>query len=284
MSIELEGHKQTTIIEGWIVNGQAARVAVSRSIPYYSSISMESVLTAADSTAIVTISDDMGNSEQLKRGMDLQNILRGDWGHLYIAGQLYIGSTIIGQAGHTYYLTVESNNQTYTAYTSIPNAVPQVDSLTFVRFPGDTTATLRLYWTDNPSTYDCYRFFVKIKGLDMFFKSVSMGCFDDLLFNGNHLAYEMLREPQTNMSYTSMSEKEREDFYRVYYKVGDTVYVRSTFSDTASYKYWWDLQTSISMGMTPFLEPSSLKTNIKGENVTGIWSGYNARYDTVIFR
>jgi hypothetical protein len=78
-----------------------------------------------------------------------------------------------------------------------------------------------------------------------------------------------------------MTREEREEFYRSTFRRGDTVIVRSTLIDVDSYKYWFTMQ--LDMGGSPMMEPGVHKTNLKGNNVTGIWSGYHARYDTIVF-
>jgi len=81
-----------------------------------------------------------------------------------------------------------------------------------------------------------------------------------------------------------MSQQQREDYYRSTFRPGDIIYIKSTLTDKATKEYWFPLQTDISMGMNPFLTPGTYPTNIEGENITGIWSGYNARYDTVEYK
>ena len=286
ISLEIPGNTPTTVIEGWIVNGRTARVIVSRSLSYYSDMNMDSLSSAVDDQAIVIVSDDMGNSEQLVSGYHVSDL--GEWGSfLGLTGKGFYGRKIRGEPGHTYYLHVETGGKTYSAQTTIALNTVQVDTLMAVfrdeNDPNDTLGSLRVYWTDDGATYDNYRFFVKIRDLDPFYHSVFTGCFDDLLFNGQTIAFEMLREPWSNLPLTGMSQQQRDDYYRRFYKKGETVYVRSTLTDKATQEYWFELQTALSLGMTPFLEPSSYKSNITGERVTGIWSGYHARYDTITF-
>jgi hypothetical protein len=147
----------------------------------------------------------------------------------------------------------------------------------------DTMATLRIYFHDPAETYDCYRFFLKLHDIDLVYSQIYTGTFDDLTFNGLTGSYEMLRSPVSNFSIPGMSQQERKDYYRSYFLKGDIIYVKSTLTDNATQKYWFPLQTDVSMGMTPFLTPGTYHTNIEGKNVTGIWSGYHARYDTIRF-
>jgi hypothetical protein len=309
ISLKIPGKEDTKIIEGWIENDKPAVVVISKSLAYFSSVTLETILASIDTTAIVKISDDMGNTEELQRqhffdgepflyhgfaffllssiGVninDLSNLTPATVQKLMnLKPFAYIGKTIKGKPGHTYNLYVESAGKVYTAQTTIPLNTVQVDSFALYKRENDTTATLRIFLTDRAETYDCYRFFLKIDNLDWHYESVHMGSFDDLTFNGLSGSYELLRSPQANIGISGMSRTAREDYYRATFKMGDTIHVRSTLTDKAAIDYWFPLQMDIMMGSNPFMTPGTYISNIKGENVTGIWSGYHARYDTVRF-
>jgi hypothetical protein len=318
ISLKIPGKEDTKIIEGCIENGKPAVVVISKSLAYFSSVSVETILAAIDTNAIVKVSDDMGNTEQLQRLLYI-DILKeyteflpdlllhhsfmyflisdiatnpvdalSDPFFLFqkLANQrhfAYIGKTIKGIPGHTYSLYVESAGKVYTAQTTIPLNTVQIDSFALYRIENDTTATLRLFGTDRAETYDCYRFFLKIDKLDWHYESIYMGAFDDLTFNGLSVSYEMLRRPQANISISGMSRAAREDYYRSTFKMGDTIHIKSALTDKAAIDYWFPLQTDIATGSNPFMTPGTYISNIKGENVTGIWSGYHTKYDTVRF-
>ncbi|MDR1458967.1 MAG: DUF4249 domain-containing protein [Bacteroidales bacterium] len=275
ISLTIPNKENTKIIEGWIENDGTPVVIISRSLSYYSTINGESLLSSVDTNAIVKVSDDMGKTEQLIRGFSNDHFLG-------VLGKAYVGNgTVKGIPGHSYTLYVESDGNIYTAQTTIPLNTVQIDSFGLFRQFTDTTASLRVFFTDRANSYDCYRFFLMIKDLDLHYSQIFSGTFDDLTFNGLSASYEMMRSPQSNLSLSGQSKEERENYYRSTFRVGDTVYVKSTLTDKATQEYWFPLQTDISMGMNPFLTPGTYPTNIQGENVSGIWSGYHARYDTI---
>ena len=308
ISLKIPGKENTKVIEGWIENDMPATVVVSQSLSYFSSVGLETILSSIDTNAIVRISDDMGNTEQLERPLyaDLllyypnpERILEHSFAYflapgiitmdtmalLKMGGQTtyaYLGKTIKGVPGHTYSLYVESAGKVYTAQTKIPLNTVQVDSFAFYKRGNDTTASLRIFLTDN-AEYNCYRFFLKIENLDWHYEQIYMGAFDNLTFSGKSASYEMLRRPQANVGITGMSSGAREDYYRAMFRRGDVIHIRSTLTDKAAIDYWFPLQTDIATGGNPFMTPGTYISNISGENVTGIWSGYHARYDTVKF-
>ncbi len=279
ISMKLPGKENTKIIEGWIENDKNPIVIVSNSISYYSTIGIEEILSAVDRDAKVYVTDEVGNTEQLTLGVSFE--------HIYgVLGAAYVGQTLKGEAGKEYTLYVEDKDgRVFTAKTRIPQQEILIDSIFFPINNGlyDTTCPIRMMFQDRPETYDCYRFFCKIKNLDITYSPVRLGTFDDLTFNGKPITYELSRAPLSNFNFSDMTDSVREDYSRSYFKAGDTIVLRSTLTDTATLKYWFPLQVDIFLGMNPFMVSGTYPTNIIGENVTGIWSGYHARYDTLIF-
>ena len=308
ISVKIPGMENTKVIEGWIENDRPATVVISHSLAYFSSVSVETILASIDTNAIVKISDDMGNTEQLERPLYTdfimnypypERILEHCFAYFLAPGIItmdttallklssqktyaYVGKTIKGVPGRTYTLHVESGGKIYSAKTTIPHNTVQVDSFAFYRRSNDTTASLRIFVTDN-AELNYYRFFLKIDNLDWHYEQIYMGAFDNLTFSGKSASYEMLRRPQANIGIAGMSRDAREDYYRAMFRMGDVIHIRSTMTDKATIDYWFPLQTDIATGSNPFMTPGTYITNIVGENVAGIWSGYHARYDTVRF-
>lgn len=278
ISLTIPHHENPLVIEGWIDNDQAATVIVSHSLSYYSEITLAIILQSIDTTAQIIVSDDEGNSENLSMGFSPN--------HFYgLLGKAYVGKNIKGKIGHSYHLTVKIKDKVYTATTTIPTTPVLLDTLYFnKKSEKDTTATIRILFTDKADELNYYRFFTQIKDLDMTFSQVSIGVFDDLTFNGLTLNFELIRAPVSNIMTANMTQEEYENYYRISFRPGDIVYIKSTTIDEKTQKYWSSLQSELSAGQNPFVTPGNHPSNIKGENVTGIWSGYNVRYDTLIFK
>ena len=276
--IQLPKLEQTTIIEGWIETGKTATVVISLSRPYYSKTTVDSILSSIQTNAQVTISDsNTGESEQLHLGTTSE--------HIYgILGRAYIGSTIKGVAGHTYQLHIENNGKIYDATTRIPAHTVQIDSMYFNR-PHSEESFIRILFTDPADEFNCYRFMTKVKDDDPVFTQVGIGTFDDITFNGLQLNFELTRMPYSNIIsiyYDNLDDVKSSAMY----PKGSTIYVKSCAIDEATKNFWFALQIDLSMGSNLFTTPGTYRTNIKelnGGSVTGIWSGYNARYDTLEF-
>ena len=289
ISMKLPEKAGTTVIEGWIENGKTPIVAISRSMSYYSTIDLNTIFNSVDMAATVIVTDDMGNSETLRLGISTEHIFG-------MLGSVYVGKTLKGIPGHTYNLYVKTaDGEEYTAQTYIPENTVQIDSMAFlINNPAiDTALPIRIYISDNPSTYDCYRIFTNVSNLKIQWSPFMQGfkyyysaveCYDDLTFNGQQIAFELYRTPVSNVSLTAMSRDERREFYRSTYRPGDTVLIRSALTDIHTYKYWFAVQLDLmSGGMNPMVVPGHYKTNLIGKNATGIWSGYHTRYDTIVF-
>lgn len=139
VDLNYKGNKSIIIIEGNITNEAG---------PYYVKVTKSVNLTDTGSyptinDAIVTISDDAGNSEFLTP--------RGNG--------TYRTNTLIGAAGRTYTLTVRVENEIYTAQSTMPQRVPfdsikvETDLIT-----GETEYSLIPVYTDPLAKGNNYRF------------------------------------------------------------------------------------------------------------------------------
>ncbi|MBQ2489433.1 MAG: hypothetical protein II525_06485, partial [Bacteroidales bacterium] len=103
---------------------------------------------------------------------------------------------------------------------------------------------------------------------------------------GKQLNFELTRMPYSNL--LGIEYKTLEDLKNAtMFKRGDVVYVKSTTTDPATKDFWFALQMDLAMTNNMIVSPGVYKTNIReseGRTVSGIWSGYHARYDTIVCR
>lgn len=277
IDIELPDHERSTVIEGWIENGKHPIVAISLSRPYYSTTSMDSILKSIQTQAKVIVTDsNTGEWEELSLGQTND--------HIYgLIGRVYVGKNLKGIPGHTYLLRIENKGKTYKASTTIPLGKVQIDSL---YFSSKGNSFVRILFTDPKDEFNCYRFMTKVKGNDPTFTQVYIGTFDDLTFNGQQLNFELTRMPYSNL--LAIEYKNLEDIKKqVMFHRGDVVYVKSAMTDEATKKFWFALQIDLSLTNNLIVSPGVYQSNIhevNGGSVSGIWSGYHARYDTLVCR
>lgn len=139
VEIKYKDNQSKVVIEGNITNETGPYfVKISKSI----SLSNTSSVTTIDN-AVVTISDDLGNTDALTA----------------IGGGFYKTSTLQGMPGRRYTLNVLADNQTYTATSTMPQSV-MFDSIKVEKLisAGETEYNLIPIYTDPNEKGNYYRF------------------------------------------------------------------------------------------------------------------------------
>ncbi len=279
IEVDIPDYDRKIVIEGRIENGSPAMVIVSRSVPYFGHIDFQTLKNDVFITdAVVTVSCD-GVSEQLR----LQYCPDSP---VYIA---YVGDTITGikgEPGKRYDLRVEIGDTVYTSSTTIVEPF-HLDSV-WLAFANeqDTTPTTRIQLHDNETTHDYYMFQLKVHGKrlhDRLWVTSFPVAFDDATFNGQTVNYEILRANPSSLFESTMTDEEKDEFYRVTYRKGDTIYMKTSLIDYDGFQYWSAMTYAISVGQNPFMSPAPVPCNIKGENVIGNWCGFASTIDTVYY-
>lgn len=281
IEVELPEYSPKLVIEGSIENGAPAMVVITRSIPYFSEMDLQylkdSVLVM---DAEVSIATSDGESERL-------SFQYCNDSPLYFA---YKGSHILGKENTAYTLTVKWGGKTYTAKTSIPQSF-DIDSLWFDcpsdLVNADTMRTLRVLLTDDAATADYYRFQVKVncaRFSDRLWVSTLPPAFDDRTFNGLTFNYELERYGVSSILSANMSEDEARYYRRLSFRPGDTVFVKHSRMDYATYRFLATGGYEAVMGSNPFMNPAPVVSNIDGVGVLGAWCGYASKTDTIIWK
>ncbi len=280
IEVELPDYLPKLVIEGSIENGEPATVLITKSIPYFTEMDLQylkdSVLVM---DAEVSIATSDGESERL-------SFQYCNDSPLYFA---YKGSHILGKENTSYMLTVKYGGKTYTAKTSIPQTF-DIDSLWFDcpsdLVNADTMRTLRVLLTDDAATTDYYRFQVKVncaRFRDRLWASTLPPAFDDRTFNGLTFNYELERYGVSPILSANMSEDEALYFRRLSFRPGDTVFVKHSRIDYATYRFLSTGGYEAVMGSNPFMNPAPVVSNIEGDDVLGAWCGYASKTDTIIW-
>ncbi|MDR2980187.1 MAG: DUF4249 domain-containing protein [Bacteroidales bacterium] len=290
IDITLPDYHDKLVVEGTIETGKPAMVILSTSMPYFSeydlgfseediALYIAMLLTNPDTLPIlladkyitnakVTVTSSKGESEVLKFGFTLD-------APLFFA---YIGENLIGEENTEYTLHIDWDNKEYSAKTTIPHTFSP-DSIWFHGI-NDTIATLRMLLNDNVATNDNYQFKVKLeseKVTDRLWAYTMPIVFDDKTFNGLEFNYELLRAIPSTLFAGSLSDEDRSEYYRHYYKLGDKVTISAGLIDHTSYRFWSTAMAEIAFGQNPFMSPAPIEGNITcstGEKVLGAWCGY----------
>jgi hypothetical protein len=278
IEVDIPDYQDKIVIEGSIENGQPAMVIVSNSVPYFSTIDLDMLLNEVFiKDAVVTVTSSTGETEQLTFAYTEES-------PIYFA---YMGQNIIGEPGKSYALRVEYGGKVYTSQTSIVQPVA-LDSvwLAFID-ENDTMPTSRILLSDNAETQDYYQFRIKIHGKDLtdrLWVTSMPVAFDDATFNGKTVNYEILRANPSTLFMPTTTDEEEADFYRITYRPGDTIYIKTSMLDYPAYRFWSTISNELSFGQNPFMSPAPIISNINGDNAMGVWCGYASTIDTLYYQ
>lgn len=259
---ELPKYQQRVVIEASIETRGPAVVFLSWSVPYFSDFDYSAPEKAFIKDAEVRISDGV-NSEILVQP-DPNN------------GYLYLGTKIFGRQGQTYYLSVKVNGKTYETSTTI-GVPPKLDSL-FFRPERDSLGLMWQRFSEPSGLGDCYRWFSKREGRDLFYAPPFNSVFSDQFIDGKTFEFGYDRGPQPNQL-----QRNREDPERGFYKKGDTIVVKFCKIGIREYEFWNTYYQNKSSNGNPFSAPVNIQHMFRQyEDAFGAFTGYSPLFDTII--
>ncbi len=191
-------------------------------------------------------------------------------------------TSVWGEVGKTYTLTVDAENQHLTSKTMIHDPIP-LDSLWFEVY--GNADSLGLLWAilDDPAgEHNAYRWWAQRINRgpegdpkDRTFVTPDNSVFDDQFFDGLEFEFAYDRG--------STPDSEADDDFNIergLFKTGDTVVVRFSTIDPAVMEFFRAVETQQLSNGNPFAAPAPVPVNIEGG--LGVWVGYSAVLDTVI--
>lgn len=281
ITLDLPDPTPQIVVEGSIYQGQTPIVILNTNFPYFGTFTLENYQQNFVRNAKVVVSDGSKSVElQEFCWSDLTEIEQqllvafggGDNGiipdsipdHFDFCLYTSFPPQIVGEVGKTYTLDITTQEgESLSALTTIPQPVP-FDSIWAERHLNEEFAK---YWRVYASLNDpaelgnYYRLFTQRN--DEPFYPAPRSVFDDLLVNGKEF-YFPLDKGQAQSSPIDI------DTYG-YFEVEDTIQIRWTSIDEASYNFWRTLEFSSSAN-GPFGGSTKVIDNIEGG--FGIWCGY----------
>ena len=266
ITIDLPKAEDKIVVEGWIENGQAANVIISRNSSYFEPIDQTTINHMFNVDAVVKVKDiEAGTEEVLTKTLN----------PLTIPPVMYKGSTLKGILNHHYSLSIVVDNKELSATTSIPDTI-QLDSTWFKIEPHkDTLGLLWIRFQDPPTLGNYYRIFTKRITKDKRFVPVWGSVYDDAFFNGELIEYSFYKGTD---HYAPAPDENSDATY--YFEIGDTIITRFSVIDKVHYDFWRTYENAIYSGGNPFATPATIFSNINGG--LGVWGGYATVYDTCI--
>lgn len=262
IDVKVPDYVQKLVVEGKIEAGAKPEVYLSYTAPYFGNITTN-LQELAVQGAFVTVSD--GTTT---------DTLTDPFGHGYF--YLDVNGSMVGVAGKTYSLRIQLNGKTYTSQTTI---YPQVklDSLWFKVLHDDSLGFVYAHLTEPGATQNQYRWLAQRIGKDQSFIAPLGSAFDDKFINGK--AFEFAYDRGVLQNSTAPDDNNN---VRGFFVKGDQVIVKFCTIGNPEFLFFRSYDANIVSNGNPFAAPTNLQSNITGENVLGVWCGYNPFIDTLL--
>jgi hypothetical protein len=258
------------VVEATIENNEPPIVVLTKSLNYFSTISLALLVNSFVHDAQVFISDGT-KSHQLKEytipitaGLNL---------YYYSIDSTTNNGTLKGKLNTNYSLKIIQGGKEYNATTTIPSITKKIDSVWYKPAPRDSANKIILMMvkvTDPVGYGDYVRYFTK-KNNQAYLPGYT-SVYDDQVIDGT--SYDLEVQPGVDRNISS-TEDERS------FKKGDTVTLKLSNIDKATYDFWRTMEYSYSSIGNPFSTPTKVISNISN-GALGYFGGYASQYRTII--
>ncbi|HET6989774.1 MAG TPA: DUF4249 domain-containing protein [Bacteroidia bacterium] len=266
ITIDLPEPEKKIVVDGGIFVGQPAEINLTWSTGYFDPIDSASLANYLISSATVYVTDG-----------SLTDTLHISYDPAKPIPIVWKGSTLLGQVGHTYNLTVIADGKTATSTTTIRPAVA-LDSTWFkLEPPNDSLGFAWAHLTDPVGIGNGYRWFSKRITKDPYFMAPFGSAFDDKFIEGT--SFDFAYNRPSNPGSTAPEDTGPQAGY---YIIGDTIVVRFCSIGQAEVNFFRTYEAAVASNGNPFAAPNVIKTNVN--NGLGIFCGYSPTYDTIICR
>lgn len=258
-------------VDASIENGKDPVVVLTKSLNFFSTISIQEISNSLIKDAKVFISNGVATQELNRIDVPLPGAIS----YSYYSFDPALGTTRIqGELNTTYELRILWNGKEYKAVTTIPAIRKTLDSIWWEKAPftpdTSTKVVVKGTVTDPPEFGNYIRYFTKVND-EPFFPGLG-SVFDDLLVNGT--TYEATIDKGVNRN--SDIDFEQIGFFRK----GDNVTIKLCNIDKATYDFWRTVEFSYSSIGNPFSSPTKIKGNISN-GALGYFGGYAAMFKSL---
>lgn len=273
--VDFDLKESTTLltVDASIESNDAPVVILTKSLNYFSKVSADVIANSLVKDAEVFISDG-SKTHKLKR-YDI-NITGANVAFSFYSTDPSSPSTIItGEFGKTYSLRILWQGKEYTSTTTIPLLTKKIDSMWSARPPNTPDTSKRMVVkatvTDPPGFGNYIRYFTKVNSEQ--FNPGLNSVFDDALVNNSTYTVDVDKGVDRNNDIDF-------DNYGFFAK-GDTVTVKFSNIDKATYDFWRTVEFSYQSIGNPFSSPTKILGNISN-GALGYFGGYANQFKTII--
>ncbi|MCB0402381.1 MAG: DUF4249 family protein [Flavobacteriales bacterium] len=290
IDVEIPLTTEKLVVEGAIEQNQPPFVLLTRSSDYFAPTDINTLKNIFVHDAIVTVSNGT-NSVQLQELctenlpdslLDEISVLIGisviDIKTFGFCLYTTLNTSIFGEVGKTYTLSIQAEGHDLSASTTIPAPIA-MNYYYYEDQPGFSNyGYLWFNQTDPPEYGNAYRIFTQRKGKDGRFLPADGSVWDDKLLNGLTFNAFIFRGHEPNSTAVEDNNETSE-----YFLQGDTVFVKFCTIDLPHFEFWETFETAAFNNANPFAAPTTVKTNIQGGGL-GVWGGYGASFDTIVLQ
>ena len=259
------------VVEATIENGEAPLVILTNSLNYFSKITPDLLAGSFVRNADVTISNGV-KTHKLKEYE--VSIAQGLSVYYYSIDSNNLNTSFIGELATDYTLRIVANGKNYQSSTRIPALTKKIDSLWWKKAPNQDDsmkAVIMVKTTDPPGLGNYIRYFTRVN--DGTFYPGLNSVFDDQIIDGKTYSIQVDRGIDRN------AEFDFEDY--AFFEKGDTVTLKLTNINKATFEFWRTMEYSYSSIGNPFSSPTKVLGNISG-GALGYFGGYSADYKTIV--
>lgn len=270
IDFDLEEQAPKLVVEASIENGQAPVVVLSQSFDYFSQIDSADLAGSFVRNAVIRVSNG-SITHQLK-----EYAIPSPFGIFYYYSNDTTSSSpsFKGEEGKSYTMEIQVDGQRYTGTTTIPVLTKTVDSLWWKPSPNnpDTNLVVLMARVNDPKGFGNYiRFYTSTNGGN-FFPGLN-SVFDDQIVDGTIYDIEVEQGVDRNQ------EIDFETYS--FFQRGDTVTVKFTNIDKATYDFWRTMEYNYGSIGNPFSSPTRVLGNISN-GALGYFGGYAVQYRSLV--
>lgn len=271
IDIDLPAPETLVVVDATIENGQYARVAVTKTAPYFDTISVATLSGIFINDATVILTDGLV-TDTLTLTIDPTQ-----FPPIFYKGN---NPALIGQQWKKYWLTVYALGDTLTSSTTIPGIVP-VDSLRWKQFGNDDSLGLGyIYFKEPDSLGNCYNLQAKRQGYPYYVNIPGQSLSNDQVANGIYVEFTVPRPKATPSWFNTATGDTTNQEGGILFRRGDTISVKLSSIDYNSYLFLKTYSSAANSFGNPFSAPVFVQSNINGG--LGGFVGIGASYATYI--
>lgn len=253
------------VVEGTIENDEFPLVILTRSLGFFNTLSLEALANSFERNANITINDGTRTVPLKEYGISFGPSKF----FFYTVDTTNPAVQMRGEFGKKYTLNITASGKNYSAVTQLPTVARRLDSLWWKPAPGNTDTNRVVVFsrvTDPPGFGNFIRYFTSVN--DSAFLPGINSVFDDQIIDGTTYDIQVFRGVNRNVPINN------ETFG--YFRRGETVQVKLSNIDKATFDFWRTWEQNQSNIGNPFGVPIRILGNISN-GAAGYFGGYGSQ-------